>query len=157
MSLAKPTRRPPAAHASPPRSLSSWVFYWLCTKNDFFNSKLGWVSLEDDQAVLEEWCLDSPHGLQQAGISAVPLNSTSPITDVTTYAAQNLTTFYYTTGRGSQAVENVVTALAQCVTEQKYIRGAMLRAALYLQVRAGAGGRPSTGPLHAQKLKPSIT
>jgi H+-transporting ATPase len=127
---------PPPAAALSTNSLSSWVFYWLCAKSNFFESQLGWVSLEDNEEVLQEWCLDSPHGLQQAGISVggVALNTTSPITDVTTYADQNLTSFYYTTGRGSQAVENVVTALAQCVTEQKYIRGAMLRAALYLQV-----------------------
>ena len=95
--------------------------------------------------MLEEWCLDTPHGLKQAGITApgVTLNSTSPITDVLPYMAQNLTSFYYTTGRGSQAVPQTVTALAQCVTEQKYIRGAMLRAALYLQVRAGAGRWPN--------------
>ena len=143
-SHARLTRRPPLSTTR--RSLSSWVFYWLCTKNDFFNSKLGWVSLEDDQAVLEEWCLDTPHGLQQAvTVSGMPLNSTSLITDVAVYFKQNLTSFYYTTGRGSQAVDMVVTALEQCVTEQKYIRGAMLRAALYLQVRRRAGARVGVG------------
>jgi hypothetical protein len=126
---------PPPAPSTNARSLSSWVFYYLIAKTDFFASSLGWVSLEDDEDVLQEWCIDSPHGLQQAGITdGAALNTTSPITDVTVYASQNLTSFYYTTGRGSQAVENVVTALAQCVAEQKYIRGAMLRAALYLQV-----------------------
>ena len=33
-----------------------------------------------------------------------------------------------------------ITALEQCTAEQKYVRGAMTRALLYLQVRFGAGG-----------------
>lgn len=97
-------------------TLSSWVFFYVMTHMTFFEDKLGMFSLDERQASLESWCTTF---VQEKGFG---VNQTiSP--DI-----YELTQAQLDAGYGG------VTALNQCMTEQKYVRGSMSRAALYLQV-----------------------
>ncbi len=98
-------------------TLSSWAFYVLMTKKDFFESKIGMYSLQDNQAVLDTWCTDY--------IAEKNLTADDLITSVPAYADEPT---------AQEAAAKGVTVLQQCMAEQKYVRGAMARAALYLQV-----------------------
>ncbi len=72
-------------------------------------------SLDERQASLESWCTNF---IPERGYTL-----DTPISDIYTLTQPQLDAGY-----GS------VTALNQCMTEQKYVRGSMSRAALYLQV-----------------------
>ena len=97
-------------------TLSSWVFYYLMTHTTFFENNLGMFSLDERVAQLESWCTTY---IEEKGFA-----TTDSIVDVPEYSNQE----------AAINVEATVTVLQQCMAEQKYVRGAMARAALYLQV-----------------------
>lgn len=98
-------------------TLSSWVLYYVATHTDFFDGQIGMFSLQDGQAELENWCTDF-----------ITTN-----TETTGYTVDTLATEVYPEF-ADDFPNQATTALQQCVTEQRYVRGAMTRALLYLQV-----------------------
>jgi H+-transporting ATPase len=95
-------------------TLSSWAFFYVATHTTFFETKFSLPSLDIRTPTLTTWCNTELDGM---GIAPTALASTIPA-----YADQAVVA-------GSN-----VTALEQCVVEQRYVRGAMARSALYLQV-----------------------
>ena len=103
-------------------TLSSWVFYYVLTHMTFFEDQLGMFSLDERQSSLTSWCetngIDNYNQRESANI-----NVDTPISEIYDLTQPQLDAGYGT-----------ITALNQCITEQKYVRGSMSRAALYLQV-----------------------
>jgi len=103
-------------------TLSSWVFYYVLTHMTFFEDKLSMFSLDERENSVTEWC-------QTSGIPGYINRSGNQITDDTPISQiYDLTEAQLNAGYGE------IPALEQCVVEQRYVRGAMSRAALYLQV-----------------------
>ncbi|EFN55631.1 hypothetical protein CHLNCDRAFT_133797 [Chlorella variabilis] len=91
-------------------TLSSWALYYVATHTDFFDGDIGMFSLQETQDVLDAWCTDF-----------VPTQGYSLDTPACQIYPDEIT-------------DCSITALEQCTAEQKYVRGAMTRALLYLQV-----------------------
>lgn len=97
-------------------TLSSWVFYYVMTHMDFFEDKIGMFSLNERTEAVTQWCLEDK-------INPEGWNPDGPVTQA-----------YPDLSQGQLDKIGNSTLLDQCITEQKYVRGAMSRAALYLQV-----------------------
>ena len=97
-------------------TLSSWAFFYVMTHTQFFTDKLKMFSLDIRESSLDSWC--------NTYIAEKGFTASAPLTSVGAYANQ----------APAQAAAGFVTVLDQCMAEQKYVRGAMARAALYLQV-----------------------
>ncbi|RMZ54903.1 hypothetical protein APUTEX25_000420 [Auxenochlorella protothecoides] len=96
-------------------TLSSWVLYYVATHLDFFENKTKLVSLNVTEESLTNFCTSF----------AIPAAGATPdatLCTVPTYAEQ----------LGASCDQYDV--LNQCITEQRYVRGAMMRSLLYLQV-----------------------
>ena len=98
-------------------TLSSWAFFYVMTHTNFFQDQLHMFNLNYETSELEGWC--STFISTQTSYSP-----TAPITSVPAYATQT----------PAQDAASSVNVLDQCIAEQHYVRGAMARAALYLQV-----------------------
>lgn len=110
-------------------TLSSWVFYYVLTHMSFFEDNLGMFALDERNSSLTAWC--STSGIQNYN-DRNPDNqveSNTPISQVYDLTEKQLNG---TNDFGTPYGE--ISVLDQCVTEQKYVRGSMSRAALYLQV-----------------------
>lgn len=100
-------------------ALSSWAFFYVMTHTNFFESQLHMYSLNIRTEDVTSWCQST--GLANAGVSA-------------SSAGNSITTFGPYQGQNNIPQGTTVTILDQCVAEQQYVRGAMARAALYVQV-----------------------
>ena len=96
-------------------TLSSWVLYYVATHLDFFNEKTHLPSLNHTGEHLTDFCTGY-------AIPAVGAPADGTLCDIPVYAEQ------------MGAACDTITVLDQCITEQRYVRGAMMRALLYLQV-----------------------
>ncbi len=105
-------------------TLSSWVYYYLMTHTHFFEN-IGMYSLDERESELENWCNENIARI--AGDTDASYTASSLITAVPAYADQE-------GAINASTGSNPVLVLDQCMAEQKYVRGAMARAALYLQV-----------------------
>ncbi|KAL4418761.1 hypothetical protein ABPG77_005772 [Micractinium sp. CCAP 211/92] len=92
-------------------TLSSWALFYVATHTDFFDGTVGMFSLQYQPDVLQQWCTDF--------LTQKNLDPNSNACEV--YP-------------GQIDCADGITNLQQCETEQKYVRGAMTRALLYLQV-----------------------
>lgn len=97
-------------------ALSSWAFYFVMTHTNFFQDSLKMFNLNIEDGELNYWCLN--YGLPAAGVT----NPNLPLTQFAPYAGD------------ANAQDPSVTVLQQCIAEQNYVRGAMARSALYVQV-----------------------
>lgn len=97
-------------------TLSSWVLFYVASHMDFFANQCNTVSLNITDSHLTDYCTTS-------AIPAAGADPTADLCSVPTYASQL-----------SSSDCAAVTVLEQCITEQKYVRGAMLRSLIYLQV-----------------------
>lgn len=95
-------------------TLSSWVFYYVLTHMTFFQDKVKMFSLDSRTESLTSWCQTY---LPEQGFN-------NPNATVAVAYPQ----------LAGESRANGVTVLDQCVAEQKYVRGSMARAALYVQV-----------------------
>ncbi|KDD77131.1 hypothetical protein H632_c12p1 [Helicosporidium sp. ATCC 50920] len=100
-------------------TLSSWVLFFVATHRNFFEERTHIFSLNFEDEELERWCL--AEGMPRAGFA----DPAATLCDIPTYASQLA---------GTSTDCSSITALEQCMVEQKYVRGAMMRALLYLQV-----------------------
>jgi len=111
-------------------TLSSWVFFYVLTHLTFFEDKLGMFSLDERTESLQSWCATTgiPNFNERTGSNIG--NDTAIYPAVYPNMNEKLLsgTNDYDTPYGD------ITALDQCMTEQKYVRGSMTRSALYLQV-----------------------
>ena len=101
-------------------TLSSWVFFYVMTHMTFFEDKLSMQSLDYRQPQVQAWCNNK---IAQGGY-----DPTANINTVQVYGEQ------IAQNTGLQEKTANVSVLEQCEAEQIYVRGAMARAALYLQV-----------------------
>lgn len=103
-------------------TLSSWVFFYLMSHMNFFENKCHTFSLRFTENHLRGWC-------NQFLADKFPtLNEQSTICDVPVYEEQIMQ------GPNGASICQNINIIDQCVAEQRYVRGAMVRAALYLQV-----------------------
>nr|QEH60479.1 H+-translocating ATPase P-type [Dunaliella maritima] len=109
-------------------TLSTWALYQTATKTTFFEDKTPLHSLNDQYSVLQPWCEDEVRA--KLGQTVDPYAS---LCESNSYAKQFDECEGYQKGSGVQ-VEDVPTLHAQCVTEQRYLRGAMTRSLIYTQV-----------------------
>ncbi|GLI62247.1 hypothetical protein VaNZ11_004843 [Volvox africanus] len=108
-------------------TLSSWALYQTACKTNFFEKHLNMFSLDDRYVTLEAWCKDYIVNVKKA-----PYSITDSVCKIPEYNVQEAF-------GGSEAAcmkmefkgESV---LSQCMVEQKYVRGAMLRSLIYNQV-----------------------
>ncbi|PRW57643.1 plasma-membrane proton-efflux P-type ATPase isoform B [Chlorella sorokiniana] len=92
-------------------TLSSWALYYVATRTDFFDGQIGMFSLQEGSDVLSAWCTEWIPQLTPGVSPSAPASTVYPEID-----------------------NPSITVLQQCMAEQKYVRGAMTRAMLYLQV-----------------------
>lgn len=117
-------------------TLSSWALYQTAVKTTFFEDKCGLFSLNDQSTRLTDWCsakiqLLYPTGVQPfSSICALPnyrnqLDLCSSWNEANNNVPTSQLPLPYTWAP---------TILQQCMVEQTYIRGAMMRSLLYIQV-----------------------
>ena len=111
-------------------TLSSWVFYYVLTHMTFFEDQLGMFSLDERTESVQAWCANKgiPNFNSRTGSDIGNDTAIYPAVYPEMTEKQLSGTNDFGTPYGD------ITALDQCVTEQKYIRGSMTRSALYLQV-----------------------
>jgi len=111
-------------------TLSSWVFFYVLTHMTFFEDKLSMFALDERYDSLQTWCENSgiPNFNERSGQS---ITVDTPIYPAV-YPNMNEKLLSGTNDYGTSYGD--ISALDQCITEQKYVRGSMSRAALYLQV-----------------------
>lgn len=92
-------------------TLSSWVLFYLASRTSFFEDlNIGMFSLDEREGALTSWC-------------------TTYVTQKGFDPSQNVCQVYPSISNCAD-----ITILEQCTAEQKYVRGAMTRCMLYLQV-----------------------
>jgi len=104
-------------------TLSSWVFFYLMTHMDFFENQVKMFSLDSRNETLQSWC-------KEYIANSTDFSPNANILTIPAYSTQSTDS----NPRGNIPADTTVTVLQQCMAEQKYMRGAMARAALYLQV-----------------------
>lgn len=115
-------------------TLSSWVFYFLVTHHNFFEDKVKMYSLDEREDTLSSWCSTN----LGSGTFGQAYNPGASICSVPAYSPSvqahigGTCTSYNSASTCTQ--DCAVNVLNQCIAEQKYVRGAMSRAALYAQV-----------------------
>lgn len=100
---------------------STWLFFALVGRSSFFESKLGMFSLDERGGTLDAWCRDALE--DPARFGGMGLAPSTTLCAVPGYADQM-----------SSSACSATTVLEQCISEQRYVRGAMTRAAVYAQV-----------------------
>lgn len=102
-------------------TLSSWAFFFVVTHTKFFEDDVSIFSLDIRDEQLDIFCNDFiPSAKFQASNPGITASST--IGEIPAYSSQ-------VTGADAS-----ISVIDQCIAEQRYVRGAMARAALYLQV-----------------------
>ena len=110
-------------------TLSSWVLFHLANRSTFFENSLGMFTLDERQNSMYNWCVEYiPQYLDENNLS--DLNTDTPICDFPPYSDSSLAD---RCADETHAVVNV-TILDQCIAEQGFMRGAMTRSMMYLQV-----------------------
>ncbi|GFR50748.1 hypothetical protein Agub_g13014 [Astrephomene gubernaculifera] len=108
-------------------ALSSWALYQTACKTSFFEDHLPIFSLDDRHVSLHSWCMDY---IKEVKGIADPLSTS--VCEIPEYAKQDVfggsKAACYLTEHSEQNVHD------QCMVEQRYVRGAMLRSLIYNHV-----------------------
>lgn len=102
-------------------TLSTWALYQTACKTSFFEDHFPIFSLDDRHITLQNWCTGYI-------TNQLNLNPTASICTMPTYLAQFDSQAACIEEMGGEQIIN------QCMAEQRYIRGAMLRSLIYNHV-----------------------
>ncbi|PNH02174.1 Plasma membrane ATPase [Tetrabaena socialis] len=116
-------------------TLSSWALYQTACKTSFFEDHLPIFSLDDRYITLKTWCTKMIADKYANEILNSGLDPTAPgsICDIEEYVVQE-DMGGSRAGCLALASRNDETMLGQCMVEQRYVRGAMLRSLIYNHV-----------------------
>lgn len=120
-------------------TLSSWALYQVAVKTTFFEDKCGLFSLNDQNTNIVNFCLNQiqveyPGALYSASLCSLPdysgqmpdcFSSVPPYTPAFDNTPQTLL---------PPPLNSLPSIMQQCKAEQLWIRGAMMRTLLYVQV-----------------------
>ncbi|KAG2433300.1 hypothetical protein HXX76_008366 [Chlamydomonas incerta] len=102
-------------------TLSTWALYQTACKTSFFEDHFPIFSLDDRHVTLQNWCTGYI-------TDQLKLNPTASICTMPTYLAQFSSKEDCLSEMGDEQIIN------QCMAEQRYVRGAMLRSLIYNHV-----------------------
>ncbi|KXZ46961.1 hypothetical protein GPECTOR_39g455 [Gonium pectorale] len=106
-------------------TLSTWALYQTACKTSFFEDHVNLFSLDDRHVSLTSWCTDYIKNVKKMN----PLDSVCMVPE---YARQEPFGGSRAACLASEHADETI--LTQCMVEQKYVRGAMLRSLIYNQV-----------------------
>ncbi|KAG2497004.1 hypothetical protein HYH03_005008 [Edaphochlamys debaryana] len=120
-------------------TLSTWALYQTACKTSFFVDHFNIFDLDDRHVTLQGWCETfatenyiNKYNLKNIGTGA-PLLPTDSVCNIPTYLQQEA----FGGGNFQSCISSHLgseTIIDQCMAEQKFVRGAMLRSLIYLQV-----------------------
>lgn len=111
-------------------TLSTWVLYQVACKSSFFENSCSLFSLDDRENTLDMWCTSKITDLANEDTSGTPNRYGLTENICSIYGPEEYG------GDGQLTLDDCqgITQIDQCITEQKYVRGGMLRSLLYNQV-----------------------